>query len=202
MTDNKTLLRDTCLPALARKSKYFSIRAVRECLRAHGQSVQPDTLKRYLYGLRRAGVLFDAGKGWYSTLPEALALPTYTTEQALNSTYQAALTLSAIDLTKKIDADNASNLLAGVKNILPLLVQSKFGLPEAKAAAGKAALLSRIILRNRRDLDLRTLRFAPANVAHLKTATIPRPLEYLTKLRGTNDEAFHYWQTIHTLFGA
>ena len=103
--------------------------------------------------------------------------------------------MSSVDLTKKIEATNAAILLAGVKNILPLLVQTKFGLQEARAAAGKAALLSRIILHSRRDLDLHDLRFDPANVAHLKTVTIPRPLEYLTKLRGANDEAFHYWHT-------
>lgn len=125
----------------------------------------------------------------------------HTIAKALDDTYRAALTLTSIDLTKNIDNDSVQLLFAGVKNIQPLLVRAKFGLPEAKAAAGKVALLSRIILHNRRDLNLRDFRFDPANVAHLKTATIPRPLEYLTKLRGTNDEAFHYWHTIHTLFG-
>jgi hypothetical protein len=75
VTDTKTVLRDTVLPALAAEVKYFSIQAVRECLRAQGQSIQPDTLKRYLYGLRKEGILFDAGKGWYSTLPETFMLP-------------------------------------------------------------------------------------------------------------------------------
>jgi hypothetical protein len=41
----------------------------------HGHSVPPDTLKRYLYGLRKEGVLFEAGRGWYSGLPEAFELP-------------------------------------------------------------------------------------------------------------------------------
>lgn len=126
----------------------------------------------------------------------------YTMEKALDDTYRAALTLSSIDLTRNIDIDNANQLRAGVKNIQPLLVQARFDLPAAKAAAGKAALLSRIILRNRRDLDLRRLRFTPDTVEDLKATTIPRPLEFLTKLRGANDEAFHYWHTIHRLFGA
>jgi len=124
----------------------------------------------------------------------------YTPEQALNATYQTALTLSSIDLTKKIDATNAPLLLTGVKNMQSLLVQTRFGLPEAKAAAGKAALLSRIILHNRLHANLRDLRFDPADTSRLRTATIPRPIEHLTKLRGTNDEAFHYWLTVATEF--
>jgi len=70
------MLRDKCLPALARKARYCSIRAVRECLRKHGCSVPPDTLKKYLYDIRKTGILFDAGYGWYSTLPEAFVLNT------------------------------------------------------------------------------------------------------------------------------
>lgn len=126
----------------------------------------------------------------------------FTAEKALGDTYQTALTLSSIDLTRNIDTDNANWLLVGVKNIAPLLVQSRFSLNEAKAAAGKAALLARIIHHNRQELKLRDLRFDPANTERLKTATISRPLEYLNKLKGANNEAFHYWHTIQTLFRA
>ena len=74
MNEIKALLRDTCLPNLAGKYKYFSIHAVRDCIRSHGCSVQPATLRKYLYGLRKESVLFDAGYGWYSTLPETFKL--------------------------------------------------------------------------------------------------------------------------------
>ena len=126
----------------------------------------------------------------------------FTVEKALDDTYQTAFTLSSIDLTRNIDTDNAKLLLAGVKNIASLLVQSRFSLNEAKAAAGKAALLSRIIHHNRQELKLRDLRFDPANTDYLRTAMIPRPMEYLNKLKGANNEAFHYWHMIQTLFGA
>jgi len=74
VSEIKALLRDTCLPNLAGKHKYFSIQTVRDCLRRRGCSVQPETLRKYLYGLRKEGVLFDAGYGWYSTLPETFKL--------------------------------------------------------------------------------------------------------------------------------
>ena len=75
----------------------------------------------------------------------------------------------------------------------------RFTLQEAKVAAAKAALLSRLILHNRQDLRLRDLHFDPADTERLKTATISRPLEYLNKLKGANNEAFHYWHMIQTL---
>ncbi|MBU0678605.1 MAG: nucleotidyl transferase AbiEii/AbiGii toxin family protein [Verrucomicrobia bacterium] len=113
--------------------------------------------------------------------------------EALDVSYDAALTLCSIDLTKKIDTEHAEILQAGVRNIRPLLVRSTFTLPEAKVAAVKVALISRIIRRDRRDLRLNDLRFDPAKRAALATATMAPPLDYLTKLRGVNDEAFHYW---------
>lgn len=91
----------------------------------------------------------------------------FTVEQALEDTYQAALTLAAIDLTGGFDPERSAVLKAGVANIAPLLVQSDFKLPQAKAAAGKAALLACLIRANRREVDLPSLRFNPQNIAAL-----------------------------------
>jgi hypothetical protein len=117
----------------------------------------------------------------------------HTKDKALDDSYATALTLSSIDITKKIDAEHATILQVGVKNIAPLLVTRSFTLPEAKAAAAKVALLTRILRHGRRDTRLQDLRFNPAKRTAMAAVTIERPLEFLTKLRGTNDEAFHYW---------
>ena len=74
MSEIKALLRDTCLPNLAGKYKYFSIHAVRDCLRSHGCSVQPETLNSYLAELVQAKNLFSAGRGWYSGIADPYQL--------------------------------------------------------------------------------------------------------------------------------
>ncbi len=74
MSEIKTLLRDTCLPNLAGKYKYFSIQAVRDCLRSHGCPVQPATLNSYLTELVQAKNLFSAGRGWYSRIADPYQL--------------------------------------------------------------------------------------------------------------------------------
>jgi len=123
----------------------------------------------------------------------------FTAEQVLDDTYEAALTLAAIDLTKALDAQRTAVLKAGVANIAPLLVQSDFKLPQAKAAAGKAALLSRLIRANRREVELPALRFDPQIIASLQGLLIDRPLEYLNKLKGVSPEAFHYWHKVQRM---
>jgi hypothetical protein len=126
----------------------------------------------------------------------------FSMEQALLDTYQASLTLNGMGLTKGVDSETATLLQHGIDKVQSHLVQCRFTLQEAKVAAAKAALLSRLILHNHQELKLRDLRFDPANTECLKTAMIQRPLEYLNKLKGANNEAFHYWHKIQTLFGA
>ena len=126
----------------------------------------------------------------------------FTAHAALDDTYEAALLLCSYDIAKITKAANAALLVAGVKNLRPLLVQSTFNMPEAKAAAAKAALLSRIVKQDRRSQNLDSLRFNPTSTTRLQSATLKNPYQFLTKLRGTTDEAFHYWHTIQSVFGA
>jgi hypothetical protein len=74
VADTKTVLRDSCLPALMAQGKYFSIEAVREWLRANGAAAKRETLSRYLVDLVKGGKLFNAGRGWYSTLAQPLVV--------------------------------------------------------------------------------------------------------------------------------
>lgn len=52
--------------------KYFSIAAVKAHLSGRRLKYAESTINQYLYNLRTQRKLFDAGRGWYSTLPEAL----------------------------------------------------------------------------------------------------------------------------------
>jgi hypothetical protein len=54
---------------------YFSYEDAKACLAEESESRVPDsTLKTYLPKFVEAGILFDAGKGWYSNLSEPLVL--------------------------------------------------------------------------------------------------------------------------------
>ncbi len=53
---------------------YFSIRAVRDELLDQGVNLKAATLPRYLHALTKEAVIFDAGRGWYSTLATPFVL--------------------------------------------------------------------------------------------------------------------------------
>ena len=72
--DVKDRLKAEGLPALAAKAKYFHIGAVRGWLKAQGLACEETTLKQYMSELMSGGFVYDAGKGWYSTLAKAFVL--------------------------------------------------------------------------------------------------------------------------------
>jgi hypothetical protein len=70
----KQVLRDECLPALARQAAYFSVGDVRDWLRLRNLTCPPALLREYLSAFMRGGVIHDAGRGWYSRIAEPCAL--------------------------------------------------------------------------------------------------------------------------------
>ncbi len=60
----------------AGKRGYVNVDNVRRWLEEQGLSYKPVSVKQELNNLKRIGTLFDAGRGWYSTLPEAYQLNT------------------------------------------------------------------------------------------------------------------------------
>lgn len=70
----KQVLRDEGLPALAKQAPYFSTGAVAAWLRRRRLACPPTTLNRYLHEFRRAGLIYDAGRGWYSSLATPFTL--------------------------------------------------------------------------------------------------------------------------------
>ena len=67
-TSIKSLLRSECLPALAKASPYFSLNDVRAWLRERAITCSPPLLREYLSQFTRTGLMYDAGRGWYSRL--------------------------------------------------------------------------------------------------------------------------------------
>jgi hypothetical protein len=89
-TSLKQVLRDECLPALARQAPYFSTGAMAAGLRRRKLTCPSATLNRYLHEFKRAGVIYDAGRGWYSSLATPFTLnrkPVSSLVQELNQTF-------------------------------------------------------------------------------------------------------------------
>jgi hypothetical protein len=73
----KDFLRRQTIPRLTQAVPdfpYVSLSAIRRDLKAHKIIVQPATLPRYLHDLAKEGVIFDAGRAWYSTLATPFTL--------------------------------------------------------------------------------------------------------------------------------
>src|ERR1035438_6032897 len=77
-TGNKTILKQVlryeCLPALGSQSKYYSVETVKVWLDRRKLQCPPATLTRYLHEFTRNGLIFAAGRGWYSTLATPFTL--------------------------------------------------------------------------------------------------------------------------------
>ena len=93
-TDNKTILkqvlRDECLPGLGNQSKYYSTEAVKTWLNRRKLRCPQATLNRYLHEFTRDGLVFAAGRGWYSSLATPFTLnrePVSSLVQELNKTF-------------------------------------------------------------------------------------------------------------------
>lgn len=70
----KQVLRDECLPAPGGQSKYYSTEAVKAWLQKRKLHYPTTTLNRYLHEFTRTGLIFAAGRGWYSSLATPFTL--------------------------------------------------------------------------------------------------------------------------------
>ena len=89
-TNLKQVLRAECLPALGNQSKYFSTETVTTWLNCRKLRCPQATLNRYLHEFTRAGLIQDAGRGWYSRLATPFTLnrePVSSLVQNLNRTF-------------------------------------------------------------------------------------------------------------------
>jgi hypothetical protein len=90
------------------------------------------------------------------------------------------------------DSPEALLLEEGARKLASHLVNHRFNLDDAKTAAAKAALLTRLIARKDADPSLSQWRNRPSD-AELKALTITGAWERLNRIKGTNPEAFWYW---------
>jgi hypothetical protein len=56
------------------QSNYFSIETIRDFLKTKKSTVPNPTINRYLHDFKKEGIVFDAGKGWYSFLENPFSL--------------------------------------------------------------------------------------------------------------------------------
>jgi hypothetical protein len=73
------------------------------------------------------------------------------------------------------------------------LVNQPFRRDEARIAAGKAACLAAWIQCRPTGVTIEQLRFQPDQVAELCDLRIQAPWTPLTRLKGGNAPAFHFW---------
>jgi hypothetical protein len=86
----KSLLRAECLPGLTARQKYFSLPSVSKWLIARKLACPPETLARYLHQFTTDGIIYGAGRGWYSSLSQPFVLerePVSSLVQKLKQTF-------------------------------------------------------------------------------------------------------------------
>ncbi len=87
--EGKRFVAQTIEQDLAQKAPYFSIDAVRNWLADQKMHYKPDTVKTYLSRQKKAGKIYDAGRGWYSSLAEPYQLDTAPVEKLVGELKQA-----------------------------------------------------------------------------------------------------------------
>lgn len=74
MTSNKDTLFCELLPALMAQQNYFRYSAIQEAVDDSELKITDGSLKQYINEAVHRGVLYDAGRGWYSRLGEPVQL--------------------------------------------------------------------------------------------------------------------------------
>jgi predicted nucleotidyltransferase component of viral defense system len=124
----------------------------------------------------------------------------FTRDETLRDTRDACVVLGKHGLKRVPEHPDAVKLSDGVGRLAGHLVQSRFNLDDAKVAAGKVGLLTTLLLKDRTDLDLASLRYAHATAMQaLADARIEGDWERLNRLKGVNLEAFFYWHRAHEI---
>jgi len=89
-TDFKDLLKNEITKRLKENRKYFSREELSNFIPECGSSIRPGTLNRYLVDFNKEGILYGAGRGWYSFIRQLFELerePVKKTVTALEKKY-------------------------------------------------------------------------------------------------------------------
>ncbi len=72
----KDELKNKIIEKLKNEKTYFSYEDIKTLLEKEKINISPSSLKSYVFELTKNGIIFDAGKGWYSTIKEPFKLNT------------------------------------------------------------------------------------------------------------------------------
>lgn len=73
-SSKKMLIFTRIIPALKEQSAYFSLNAVKQALANAGFELADDTLREYMSEAKKAGIVNNAGRGWYSRHDKPVSL--------------------------------------------------------------------------------------------------------------------------------
>jgi hypothetical protein len=116
----------------------------------------------------------------------------FTTEDVLEDTLQASLSLSMHRLKGVKDSTEALMLEDGARKLTSHLVDHRFNLDIAKLAAAKAALTAKLVKSEDAGASLGAFRTVPPP-EELRQLKIEGEWERLNRLMSVNPEAFWYW---------
>ncbi len=148
------------------------------------------------------GVLFDAATDlnvaaevYAATHARQLVYrnKTFTITDTLNDSIEAGLLYSQLELRGGTKTEHGLFLQDGVTGLQNHLVNQPFRRDEARIAAAKAACVAAWIQRRPANVTIQQLRFQSEHIAELRDLQIQAPWTPLTRLKGGNPEAFHYW---------
>lgn len=123
---------------------------------------------------------------------------TFAISAALDDTLRASLCLCLHRLRGVSDSHDALILEDGARRLTSHLVSHRFNLDDAKVAAAKAGLLSRLLARDDTDSSLSFWRAMP-DLEALRALEIAGEWEQLNRLKAANTEAFYYWYRASTV---
>jgi hypothetical protein len=148
------------------------------------------------------GVLFDAATD-LSVTAEAYAASharqlvyrqaEFSLADTLNDSIEAGFLYCQLELRGGVKTEQGLFLQDGVNALQNHLVNQPFRRDEARIATGKAACLAAWIQRRPAGVSIEQLRFQPDRVAELRDLQIEAPWTPLTRLKGGNAPAFHFW---------
>jgi hypothetical protein len=118
---------------------------------------------------------------------------TFTIAETLNDSIEAAFLYSQIDLRGGKATEHGLLIQDGITGLQNHIVNQPFRRDEARIAAAKAACIAAWIQRQPAGVTIDSLRFRADQVPNLRDLQIQPPWSPLTRLKGANPQAFHYW---------
>ena len=102
--------------------------------------------------------------------------------------------LCSLELRGFVENEATQLLRRGIKQMPNHLIDSRFRMPEAKAAAGKAALLASMMEGDSLPPSLPL--FDASRIRELRDKSLPKDFRILEKLKQVGPESYFYWSQI------